>query len=179
MLAVACSPAVCSCAQSPGRACRYDVERGIARLQEGSVSAAAAKQRRGRAGRVRPGVCYKMFSRRQAASLQARCLIRAAMMSPRQRMFFDNSDKAFVFRCMCARPLSIAQRHPAHAPIHVAQAQQLPEVLRMPLESLCLSVKVCLPHIPSVQEALARLLSPPTEQAVAAAVQSLKVRHRS
>ena len=71
------------------------------------------------------------------------------------------------------------QRHPAHAPIHVVQAHQLPEVLRRPLESLCLSVKVCLPHISSLQEVLARLLSPPTEQAVAASVQSLKVRHRS
>lgn len=55
------------------------------------------------------------------------------------------------------------------------QEQQQPEVLRMPLESLCLSVKVCLPHIAALQEALARLLSPPTEQAVAAAVRSLKV----
>lgn len=45
----------------------------------------------------------------------------------------------------------------------------------MPLESLILSVKACLPHIASLQEALARLLSPPTQQAVAAAVQSLKV----
>ena len=176
MLAKACSPAVCSCAQSPGRACRYDVERGIARLQEGWVSAAAAKQRRGRAGRVRPGVCYKMFSRRQAASLQERCLIRAALMWPRHRVLPYKPGNAVVFPWMCARPLSNAQRHPAHAPIHVVQAQQLPEVLRMPLESLCLSMKVCLPHIPSMQEALARLLSPPTEQAVAAAVQSLKVR---
>ena len=45
----------------------------------------------------------------------------------------------------------------------------------MPLESLCLSVKVCLPHIASIQQALARLLSPPTAQAVAAAVHSLTV----
>lgn len=57
------------------------------------------------------------------------------------------------------------------------QAHQLPEVLRMPLESLCLSVKTCLPHMASIQHALARLLSPPTEQAVAAAVKSLMVRH--
>ncbi len=55
------------------------------------------------------------------------------------------------------------------------QAHQLPEVQRMPLESLCLSVKTCLPHVASIQLALARLLSPPTEQAVAAAVRSLTV----
>ncbi|PRW33164.1 P-loop containing nucleoside triphosphate hydrolase isoform A [Chlorella sorokiniana] len=43
---------------------RFDAARGIARLQETFVSQAAAQQRRGRAGRVRPGVCYRLFSRR-------------------------------------------------------------------------------------------------------------------
>ena len=52
--------------------CRYDAERGIARLQEGWVSLASAQQRRGRAGRVRPGTCYKMFSRRQAGTMEVR-----------------------------------------------------------------------------------------------------------
>lgn len=50
--------------------CRYDAERAIARLQDMWVSAASATQRRGRAGRVRPGVCYKMFSRKQASVLE-------------------------------------------------------------------------------------------------------------
>ena len=31
--------------------------------QETWVSQAAAQQRRGRAGRVRPGVCFRLFSR--------------------------------------------------------------------------------------------------------------------
>ncbi len=52
--------------------CRYDAERGIARLQEGWVSLASAQQRRGRAGRVRPGICYKLFSRRQAGTMEVR-----------------------------------------------------------------------------------------------------------
>ena len=42
---------------------RFDSQRGIARLQETWVSQASAKQRRGRAGRVRPGVCYRLFSK--------------------------------------------------------------------------------------------------------------------
>ena len=42
---------------------RFDAHRGIARLQETWVSQASAKQRRGRAGRVQPGVCYRLFSR--------------------------------------------------------------------------------------------------------------------
>ena len=60
------------CRQSGDMRCRYDSDRGIARLAEGWVSLAAAKQRRGRAGRVRPGACFKMFSRRQAGRMQVR-----------------------------------------------------------------------------------------------------------
>ncbi|KAA6421632.1 MAG: putative ATP-dependent RNA helicase DHX57 [Trebouxia sp. A1-2] len=48
----------------------YDSERGISRLAEGWVSLAAAQQRRGRAGRVQPGVCFKLFSHKQAAQMQ-------------------------------------------------------------------------------------------------------------
>ena len=42
---------------------RYDAARGMSLLVEDWVSAASAKQRRGRAGRVRPGVCYGLYSR--------------------------------------------------------------------------------------------------------------------
>ena len=42
----------------------HDPAAGIGRLTEGWVSRAAVKQRRGRAGRVRPGVCFKLCSRR-------------------------------------------------------------------------------------------------------------------
>ena len=41
----------------------FDPARGLASLQEAWVSQAAAMQRRGRAGRVRPGTCYRLFSR--------------------------------------------------------------------------------------------------------------------
>ncbi|PRW58696.1 helicase domain-containing [Chlorella sorokiniana] len=42
---------------------RYDASRGMSLLVEDWVSAASAKQRRGRAGRVRPGVCYGLYTR--------------------------------------------------------------------------------------------------------------------
>lgn len=48
---------------------RYDSMNKMAMLVETWVSLASAKQRRGRAGRVRPGIAYHLFSSRTAASL--------------------------------------------------------------------------------------------------------------
>ena len=43
----------------------YDTEAGLMKLTEQWVTQAAAKQRRGRAGRTQPGVCYKLYTRGQ------------------------------------------------------------------------------------------------------------------
>ncbi|KAK9809193.1 hypothetical protein WJX72_011126 [[Myrmecia] bisecta] len=101
---------------------RYDASRGISRLQETWVSLAAGQQRRGRAGRVRPGVCFRLFSRAQAARMEP---------------------------------------------------QQAPEVMRVPLEALCLTVKAALGSSMQLQTTLGRLLTPPEDTAVAAAVAAL------
>ncbi|KAL0068598.1 putative ATP-dependent RNA helicase ucp12 [Marasmius tenuissimus] len=42
---------------------QYDHEANLSRLVETWVTRAAARQRRGRAGRTRPGVCYKLYTR--------------------------------------------------------------------------------------------------------------------
>ena len=44
---------------------RFDAVKGISRLQEVYVSQASCQQRRGRAGRVQPGECYKLISRKR------------------------------------------------------------------------------------------------------------------
>lgn len=44
---------------------RYDADRGLQSLEEVYVSRAAARQRRGRAGRVRPGVAFHLVTRSQ------------------------------------------------------------------------------------------------------------------
>jgi ATP-dependent RNA helicase DHX57 len=49
----------------------YDAQSRIGRLEETWVAQANATQRRGRAGRVKPGVCYKLFSREKWANLLA------------------------------------------------------------------------------------------------------------
>ena len=48
---------------------RYEPDVGLTRLETVRVSRAAADQRRGRAGRLEPGVCYRLWDEPQTASL--------------------------------------------------------------------------------------------------------------
>jgi ATP-dependent helicase HrpB len=49
---------------------RYEPDVGITRLETVRVSRAAAAQRRGRAGRTEPGVCYRLWDEPQTGSLE-------------------------------------------------------------------------------------------------------------
>ncbi len=53
------------------RAPRYEPDVGVTRLETVRVSRAAADQRRGRAGRIEPGVCYRLWDEPQTAALEA------------------------------------------------------------------------------------------------------------
>lgn len=92
----------------------YDAANNIVRLEEIWASQAACKQRRGRAGRVQAGKCYKMFTRKVESE-----------MAPRPQ----------------------------------------PEIRRLPLEQLCLSVKATAPHR-DVAQFLLQTLTPPENQAI-------------
>ena len=77
-----CSPRRSPRPRSPSRACassidcglarvpRYEPDVGLTRLETVRVSRAAADQRRGRAGRTEPGVCYRLWDEPQTASLE-------------------------------------------------------------------------------------------------------------
>jgi ATP-dependent helicase HrpB len=49
---------------------RFEPDVGLTRLETVRVSRAAADQRRGRAGRVEPGVCYRLWDEPQTAALE-------------------------------------------------------------------------------------------------------------
>lgn len=55
------------------------------------------------------------------------------------------------------------------------RAHQLPEMLRVPLEPLCLQIKATLPEW-QVEQVLANAITPPTEPVVDRAMQLLKAR---
>ncbi|KAJ9650970.1 putative ATP-dependent RNA helicase ucp12 [Neophaeococcomyces mojaviensis] len=101
----------------------YDVNSNIVRLAETWASQAACKQRRGRAGRVREGTCYKLFTKHIEAQ-------------------------------MASKPL--------------------PEILRVPLEQLCLSVKAT-GEDRDVSAFLAGTLTPPDQGAIANAISILHI----
>src|SRR3954449_3324047 len=50
---------------------RYEPDVGLTRLETVRVSRAAADQRRGRAGRTEPGICYRLWDEQQTASFEA------------------------------------------------------------------------------------------------------------
>ena len=51
------------------RRARFDPSTGMSRLETVRISQASADQRRGRAGRVAPGVCYRLWTQSEHASL--------------------------------------------------------------------------------------------------------------
>jgi ATP-dependent RNA helicase DHX57 len=98
----------------------YDPQNNMVRLTETWASRAACKQRRGRAGRVRAGDCYKLYTRNAEAK-------------------------------MMERPD--------------------PEIRRVPLEQMCLSIKAM--GVQDVANFLASALTPPDSTAIEGAVRLL------
>ncbi|RUP47115.1 P-loop containing nucleoside triphosphate hydrolase protein [Jimgerdemannia flammicorona] len=100
---------------------QYDPANNMTNLVETWTSRASARQRRGRAGRTRPGQCFRLYTR------------------------------AIEVKKM--------------------QAQQTPEMLRIPLEQLALSVKAM--GEKDVQRFLQKAINPPSTGALKTALQTL------
>ena len=88
---------------------RYEPDVGVTRLETVRVSRAAADQRRGRAGRTEPGVCYRLWDEPQTAALEpfARPEILAADLSS-----FALDLAAWGARAGHSSPSSIRRRAP-------------------------------------------------------------------
>ncbi|KAL8744240.1 MAG: hypothetical protein Q9190_003484 [Brigantiaea leucoxantha] len=99
----------------------FDPQNNMVKLEEVWASRAACKQRRGRAGRVRSGVCYKLYTRSAEAK-------------------------------MAERPD--------------------PEIRRVPLEQLCLSVRAM--GVADILKFLASALTPPETLAIEGAIDTLR-----
>lgn len=98
----------------------FDANNNISTMAPEWVSVANAKQRKGRAGRVRPGKCYHLYNSLRASLLDA---------------------------------------------------YQLPEIMRTPLEELCLQIKIL--KLGSIARFLEKALDPPSEKAVSLAIKNL------
>lgn len=68
---------------------QYDPDTSMSKLVETYTSRAASKQRRGRAGRVKPGVCYKLFTRRIEEQHMARFAIPEILRTPLESLFLQ------------------------------------------------------------------------------------------
>ncbi|XP_046559065.1 3'-5' RNA helicase YTHDC2-like [Haliotis rubra] len=101
----------------------FDALSSCSMLKSNWVSKASCLQRKGRAGRCRPGVCYHMFSRIRYSSMQE---------------------------------------------------YQQPEILRYPLQELCLNTKLLAPVNMSIADFLAKCPEPPSFLVTRNAVQLLK-----
>lgn len=80
-------------------------------------------------------------------------------------------------KCPCFQLLLVRNSRTgsiAYSKYFCLQTHQAPEVLRVPLHQLCLTLRAALPSFPSVAEAMDGLLTPPSSDAVGTAVRSLK-----
>ncbi|KAJ3272875.1 hypothetical protein HDV01_005198 [Terramyces sp. JEL0728] len=105
-----------------GRVKEMKLVNSVLSLQELWASKAACKQRRGRAGRVQPGIVYKLYS-----------------------SYYEKKYMA---------------------------ANSEPEILRLPLEQLCLQIKTM--GVKDVMEFLGKALSPPSKENIQSALDLLE-----
>nr|XP_046231082.1 3'-5' RNA helicase YTHDC2 isoform X2 [Scatophagus argus] len=101
----------------------FDTLSHVSMLKTVWISKASALQRKGRAGRCRPGVCFHLYS----------------------RLRFNNMLEF-----------------------------QVPQLLRMPLQELCLQTKLLAPSSTPIAEFLSKAPQPPSAHAIKNAVQMLK-----
>lgn len=124
---------------------RFDEKRQISRLVETFVAQSNAAQRRGRAGRVREGVAFHLFTKHRHDTY----VIFTSPLTPR----FLKTDSS---------PL----------PSQMAEHPQ-PEMTRLSLQDLALRIKIMKIGTGAIEETLLKALDPPLVVNIQRAVSSL------
>ena len=149
----------------------FDPYTSVSTLQSGFTSRASERQRKGRAGRCQPGLCFHLYSRHRAEQLPVRPY----------SFSLSLTSLSSVARTVCRRAQDMlgcgAGALPRLAPAAkrvspsatAVQEFQAPELKRTPLEELCLQAKLVAPRTP-LATLLSRALDPPVPRAVDAAV---------
>ena len=132
----------------------YDPLTNIATLKSVWVSKASAQQRRGRAGRCQPGVCFHLFSRVSFSGPLGLVQRLVAVPCPTPTLF------------------NLRLYYPQERKTLLDDFQR-PELLRVPLEDLCLQAKLLSPT-ESVLEFLEKAPEPPLAKAVENAIDLLR-----
>jgi ATP-dependent RNA helicase DHX57 len=90
---------------------QYDPENGLSKLVETWITRAAGRQRRGRAGRTQPGVCYRLYTRKQEekmARFPVPEILRVPLESISLTVKVMREDEDVKVRCpMFVRPTSL------------------------------------------------------------------------
>lgn len=151
----------------------FDPYTSVSTLQSGFTSRASERQRRGRAGRCQPGLCFHLYSRHRAEQLPVR-------LAPDFLLFSSPGHGPLMVRsCRSVmtpkheqgRTVQLA-RTINQAALPRVQEFQAPELKRTPLDELCLQAKLVAADTP-LATFLARALDPPVPRAVDAAVSLL------
>lgn len=92
----------------------------LSSMVEDWISQANARQRRGRAGRVKPGTCFCLYTRHRFEKLMRNFQVLSA-------------GKKMLWSCIAFLTFFLS---------HAIPNSKVPEMLRMPLVELCLQIKL-------------------------------------
>jgi ATP-dependent RNA helicase DHX29 len=107
------------------------------------ISKANAKQRKGRAGRIREGTCFHLFTKWKYEKEVIYCVL---------ILLIRKFNLKFYYIQM--------------------QEHELPEILRLPLQELCLKIKIC--ELGNIEQVLNMALDIPSPQAIKNAIITLQ-----